>query len=88
MLNFYEWAGKKRFAFFWLEGQSGVRTRDLQLSKQVALPLHQGLRPIGLTMIIIGKMCFIFYTTDIWILSNMYNYNMTQTYVSNIALKR
>ena len=34
--NLYEWAGEKHF-FFKLEGQSGVRARDLRLFKQAAL---------------------------------------------------
>ena len=35
ILNHYEWAGKNFFLKF--EGQSGVRTRDLRLTKQAAL---------------------------------------------------
>ena len=37
ILNLYEWAGKKHFVSLKLEGQSGVRTRDLRLSKPGAL---------------------------------------------------
>ena len=37
--------------------------------------------PIESTMIIIRKLCLIFYSTDIWILCNMFDYNMAQTYV-------
>ena len=37
ILNLYEWAGKKQFVSLKLEGQSGVRTRDLRLPKQAAL---------------------------------------------------
>ena len=37
ILNFYEWAGKKHFVSLKLEGQSGVRARDLRLPKQAAL---------------------------------------------------
>ena len=37
LLNLYRWAGKKHFVSLKLGGQSGVRTRDLQLSKQAAL---------------------------------------------------
>ena len=32
-----------------------------------------------------GKLCFIFYSTDI---CNMYNYNVTRRYVCNTAIKR
>ena len=34
ILNLYEWAGKKHLVSLKLEGQSGVRTRDLRFSKQ------------------------------------------------------
>ena len=37
IVNHYEWAGKKHFVSLKLEGQSGVRARDLRLSKQAAL---------------------------------------------------
>ena len=33
ILNLYEWAEKKYFVYLKLEGQSGVRTRDVWLSK-------------------------------------------------------
>ena len=33
----YVWAEKKHFASLKVEGQSGIRTRDLRLSKQAAL---------------------------------------------------
>ena len=38
-INFilYEWAEEKRFVYLNLKGQSGVRTRDLRLSKQAVL---------------------------------------------------
>ena len=44
MLNHYEWAGKKHLVLFKLEYQSGVRTRDHQLSKQAALTLRPAFR--------------------------------------------
>ena len=37
ILIIYEWARKKHFVSLKLEGQSGVWTRDLRLSKQAAL---------------------------------------------------
>ena len=37
ILNLCEWAGKKQFVSLKLEGQSGVRTRDLRHSKQADL---------------------------------------------------
>ena len=37
ILNLYEWAEKKNVVSLKLEGQSGVRTRDLPLSKHAAL---------------------------------------------------
>ena len=36
---------KNIFVSLKLEGQSGIRTRDLRLPKQAVLPLHQGPRP-------------------------------------------
>ena len=36
-MNIYKWAEKKRFVSLKREGQSGVRARDLWLSKQAAL---------------------------------------------------
>ena len=48
ILDIYEWAGKKHFVSLKLEGQSGVRTRDLRLSKQAALTNVPGAPPISL----------------------------------------
>ena len=45
ILNLYEWAGKKHFVSLKLEGLSGVRTRDLWLSKQAALTTAPGPPP-------------------------------------------
>ena len=45
ILNIYEWVGKKHFVSLKLEGQSGVRTRDLRLSKQAALTTAPGSPP-------------------------------------------
>ena len=48
ILNLYEWAGRKHFVSLKLEGQSGVRTRDLPLSKQSALTTApENAAPIG-----------------------------------------
>ena len=46
ILNHYEWAGKRHFVSLKLEGQSGVRNRDLRLSKQAALTTAPGPRPV------------------------------------------
>ena len=43
ILNIYERGGKKHFVSLKLEGQSGVRTRDLRHSKQTALTTASGL---------------------------------------------
>ena len=45
ILNLYEWAGKKHFVSLKLKGQSGVRPRDLRLSKQAVLTFAPGLPP-------------------------------------------
>ena len=37
LMNHYEWAGKKLFVSLKIEGQSGVQTRDLLLSKEATL---------------------------------------------------
>ena len=42
ILNLHQWADK-------LEGQSGVQTRDLRLSKQAALPTASGFPPVLMT---------------------------------------
>ena len=39
--------GRNIFVSLKLEGQSGVQTRDLRLSKQAALTTHQGPRPVS-----------------------------------------
>ena len=44
IFNLYESAGRKRFVSSKPNCHSGVRTRDLRLSKQTALPLHQSSR--------------------------------------------
>ena len=50
ILNHCEWVGKRYFVFLKLAGQSGVRTRDLQLSKQAALTTAPGCPPIRLNI--------------------------------------
>ena len=45
ILNLYEWAEKKHFVSLKLGCQSGVRTRDLRLSKQAALTTATGPPP-------------------------------------------
>ena len=45
ILKLYEWAGKKHFVSLKLKGQSGVRPRDLRLSKQAVLTFVPGLPP-------------------------------------------
>ena len=45
VFNLYEWAGKILFLFLKHAGQSGVRTRDLRLSKQAALSTTPGPPP-------------------------------------------
>ena len=42
ILSFYEWAETKHCVSLKLKGQSGVRTRDLRLSKQAALTTAPG----------------------------------------------
>ena len=42
LLNLYDWAEKKTFVSLKLEGQSGVWTRDIRLSKQAALTTVPG----------------------------------------------
>ena len=53
ILNHYEKAKKQYFVSFKLEGQSGVRIRDLQLSKQAAKfnPLVDKLRQLAYSTI-------------------------------------
>ena len=45
ILNVYEWVVKKHFVSLELEGQNGVWTRDLRLSKQAALTTARGSLP-------------------------------------------
>ena len=45
ILNLYEWAGKNHFLCLKLEGQSGVWTRNLRLSKQTASTTAPGPPP-------------------------------------------
>ena len=45
ILSHYEWAEKKHFVSLKIEGQSGIRTRDLRLSKQAALTTALGPPP-------------------------------------------
>ena len=49
ILNLYEGAGKKHSVYLKLEGQCGVRNRDLRLSKQASLTTVLRPRPMVLT---------------------------------------
>ena len=45
IFNLYEWTGKKHFVSLKLEGQCGVRNRDIRLSTQAALIIAPGPTP-------------------------------------------
>ena len=58
ILILYEWAGKKHFVSLKLEGQSGVRTHDLRLSKQAILTTAPDQRGRGSTLRESLQWCF------------------------------
>ena len=57
ILNLYEWVGMKHFVSLKLDGQSGIRTRNLRLSKQAVLTTAPGPLPSMVVSVTLQMKC-------------------------------
>ena len=76
-----------RIAILFLEGQSGVRTRDLPLSKQAALTTAPGPPPYFVTRIIKSSLLHILLGLHAYLLKQVHGKNVMIIYTTYIYRK-